>query len=78
MTDPQRQALESRERVLAAVRGYGLQKQLAQDAGMTDSMLSKYLDEQVPRLCGLLDLLGLEIVSRGHVGDLRRVLREVL
>lgn len=68
----------SRSRVLSAVRGYGLQKQLAADVGMSDSMLSKYLDEQVPRLCLLLDALGLEIVVKGHVSDLRRVLREVL
>jgi len=68
----------SLNRVRAAARSYGLQKQLAAAAGMSDSMLSKYLDEQLPRLCVLLDLLGLEITDRGHVDNLRRVLKEVL
>jgi hypothetical protein len=71
-------ASASLNRVRAAVRAYGLQKQLALDAGMSDSLLSKYLDEQLPRLCLLLDVLGLEITARGHVDDLRRVLKEVL
>jgi len=71
-------ASASLNRVRAAARAYGLQKQLALDAGMSDSLLSKYLDEQLPRLCLLLDVLGLEITARGHVDDLRRVLKEVL
>jgi transcriptional regulator with XRE-family HTH domain len=68
----------SLQRIRAAARTYDRQKQLAQELGTTDSTLSKYLNEQLPKLCALLDLLGLEVVPQGHLADLKRVLKETL
>ena len=68
----------SAERVRAAVKAYGLQKQLAIEIGMSDGNLTKYLDGQLTTFCRLLDVLGLEVVAKGHVNDLRKVLKEVL
>ena len=48
------------------------------DLGMTESTLSKLLEIQVPHLCALLDRLGLEVVEKGHVANLRAVLKSVL
>jgi DNA-binding phage protein len=68
----------SMARLSEAVRAYGLQKQLAQDTGMSDADLSRLLHDQAPRLIRVLSVLGLELVQAGHVTDLRRVLKEVL
>lgn len=65
-------------RIRVAARTFERQKQLAAEVGMTDSTLSKYLHEQLPRFCVLLDTLGLEVVPKDHLNDLKRVLKEVL
>lgn len=66
------------DRIRAGVKAYGLQKQLASDLGMSDPDMTKFLDGQLPRFARLLEVLELEVVDRGHVTDLRRVLKEVL
>jgi hypothetical protein len=68
----------SASRIRAAVRSYGLQKQLAAEIGTSDANLSKFLDGQLPVFLRLLDLLDLEVVDRGEVDDLRRVLKRCL
>lgn len=68
----------SMNRLAEAVRAYGLQKQLAQDVGLSDADLSRVLHEQAPKLIRVLSVLGLEIVDASHVHHLRRVLKEVL
>lgn len=68
----------SGERVLAAVRAYGSQKRLALDLEMSDVELSRLVNDQLPKLCGLLGKLGLEVVPQDHVRDLRAVLKAVL
>lgn len=68
----------SMDRIRASVRAYGQQKALAMDLGMTESTLSKLLEIQVPHLVQLLDRLGLEVVEKGHVANLRAVLKSVL
>ena len=64
--------------VLAAVRTYGSQKRLALDLELSDVELSRLVNDQLPKLCALLDQLGLEITPRDHVRDLRAVLKAVL
>ena len=66
------------DRIRASVRAYGQQKALAMDLGMTESTLSKLLEIQVPHLCALLDRLGLEVVEKGEIDDLLRVLKRRL
>lgn len=68
----------STDRVLLSVKAHGLQKQLASELGMSDGDLSKLLNDQLPKIGRLLDVLGLEIVRKGHVAELRSVLKEVL
>lgn len=68
----------STERIAAAVRAHGSQKALAVDLGMSDTEVSRLINDQVPKLATLLALLGLEVVEAGHVADLRRVLKEIL
>lgn len=68
----------SLNRLTEAVRAYGLQKALASDLGMSDADLSRLLHDQAPKLIRVMAQLGLEVVDSGHVGDLRRVLKEVL
>lgn len=65
-------------RVNTAVHTYGRHKALAADLDMTDVELSRLLNDQLPRVCTLLELLGLEVVQAGHVADLRKVLKECL
>ena len=64
--------------VLAAVRTYGSQKRPALDLELSDVELSRLVNDQLPKLCALLDQLGLEITPRDHVRDLRAVLKAVL
>jgi ribosome-binding protein aMBF1 (putative translation factor) len=66
------------DRVRAAVRSYGLQKQLASKLGMSDSNLSKFLDGQLPVFLRLLEVLDLEVVERGEISELKRVLKRYL
>jgi transcriptional regulator with XRE-family HTH domain len=67
------------DRIRTAVKAHGgLQKQLAAELGMADPELSKFMEGQLPKFARLLDTLGLEVVEKGHVSDLRRVLKEVL
>lgn len=68
----------STARLQAAVRTAGLQKTIASDLGMSDTQVSRLLNEEAPRVIRLLSHLGLEVVEAGHVEDLRRVLKEVL
>lgn len=68
----------SEERIKTAIKAHGQQKTLAIELQMSDSNLSKFIDEQLPLFCRLLDVVGLEVVQKGHVADLRRVLKEVL
>lgn len=64
--------------IRSAVKSHGLQKQLAYELGISDANLSKFLEGQVPMLGRLLEVLGLEVVEKGEVADLRRVLKRVL
>lgn len=68
----------SEERIRASVRAFGLQKQLAYRLGMSDSGLSKLLDGQLPVFLRLLEVLDLEVVDRGEVTELKRVLKRCL
>lgn len=68
----------SETRVKAAVAGYVRQKQLALEAGMSETELSRLLSDHLPKLAKVLGILGLEIVDAGHVDDLKRVLKTVL
>jgi len=79
MTPPEKELQSvSTDRVLSAVRAYGSQKRLALDLGLTDVELSRLVNDQLPKLCGLLTQLKLEVVDADHVADLRRVLKVVL
>lgn len=60
------------------MRTVGLQKTLAADLGMSDTQVSRLLNDEAPRVIHLLAHLGLEVVDAGHVSDLRRVLKVVL
>ena len=66
------------ERVRLSIKSHGAQKTLALELGTSDANLSKFLEGQLPTFGRLLDLLGLEVVEKGHINDLRRVLKEVL
>ena len=68
----------SDDRIRAAVRAFGLQKQLASRLGMSDSALSKLLDGQLPVFLRLLEVLNLEVVEHGEVAELKRVLKRCL
>ena len=66
------------DKVLAAVRAYGLQKTLASDLGMPDAELSKFLDAQLPKFIRLLLILDLTIADKAEVDELRSVLKRYL
>ncbi len=68
----------SATRVRAALAAYGQHKRLALDAELSDTELSRLLNDHLPKFTRLLELLGLEVVEAGHVDDLRRVLKQVL
>jgi uncharacterized protein YidB (DUF937 family) len=65
-------------RISEAARAHGMQKALAQDVGMTDAELSRLLNDQLPKVVRVLNVLGLEVVDANHVSHLRAVLKEVL
>ena len=66
------------DKIRAAVRAFGAQKVLAIETGLEEAALSKLLSEQLPKFNRLLEVLDLEVVERGHVANLRAVLKEVL
>lgn len=68
----------STSRLQAAVWVAGAQKAIAKDLDMSDTQISRLINDEAPRVIKLLAHLGLEIVEAGHVDDLRRVLKEVL
>jgi hypothetical protein len=65
-------------RLQDAARQYGLQKQLAADLCMSDTEISRLLNEQAPKVISLMAKLGLEVVSTEYVSSLRKVLKETL
>lgn len=66
------------DKVRNAVKAYGLQKQIAAELGTSDANLSKFLDGQLPLFGRLLEVLGLEVVERGEVDELKSVLKRYL
>ena len=64
--------------IKASIKAHGLQKQLASDLGMSEANLSKFIDGQLPAFARLLSVLHLEVVERGEVDDLKRVLKRYL
>ena len=68
----------SESRVRSALRGYGQQKRLAINIGVSESSLSKFIDGQLPVFLRLIDELGLEVVDRGEIRDLKNVLKRYL
>lgn len=66
------------DKVRNAVKAYGLQKQIAAELGTSDANLSKFLDSQLPLFGRLLEVLGLEVVERGEVDELKSVLKRYL
>ena len=66
------------EKVRNAVKAYGLQKQIASELGTSDANLSKFLEGQLPVFGRLLEVLGLEIVEKGEVTELKSVLKRYL
>ena len=66
------------EKVRNAVKAYGLQKQIASELGTSDANLSKFLEGQLPTFGRLLEVLGLEVVEKGEVSELKRVLKRYL
>ena len=66
------------DKIRAAVRSHGLQKQLAIKLGMSDSNMTKFLDGQIPVFDRLLEALDLEVVQRGEIDDLKRTLKRYL
>lgn len=64
--------------IKAAIKAHGLQKQLAADLGMSEANLSKFIDGQLPAFSRLLSVLHLEVVEKGEVDDLKRVLKRCL
>jgi hypothetical protein len=70
--------ISTSERIKNAMRSYGLQKQIASELGTSDANLSKFIEGQLPVFARLLDLLDLEVVERGEVQDLKKVLKRCL
>lgn len=68
----------SEDRIHAACKAYGLQKQLAHQLGVSDTELSRMLNEQVPKLCVLIEALGMELVDSEYLASIRKVLKETL
>lgn len=68
----------SANRLQEAVRKYGLQKQLASDLMLSDTEVSRLINDHAPKLIALMTLLGLEVVSSDYVDSLKKILRESL
>lgn len=64
--------------IKSAIKSHGLQKQLALELGMSESNLTKFIDGQLPNFVRLLAILHLEVVEKGEVDDLKRVLKRCL
>lgn len=64
--------------LLTAYESAGKKAAIAQQLGESESQLSKLVHTHGPKLCRLLDLLGLELHEAGYVAAVEKVLREKL
>lgn len=65
-------------KLLAAYEQAGKKAVIANAMGESDSQLSKLIHTHGPKLCRLLELLGLELTESGYQKALETVLREKL
>lgn len=68
----------SNNKILEGVRTYGQQKSLAIELNMSDTELSRLINDQAPKFVRLLTVLNLQVVDADLVDNLRKVLKEVL
>lgn len=65
-------------KLIEAYESAGKKGAIAIQLGESESQLSKLVHTHGPKLCRLLDLLGLELTSAGYLSAVETVLREKL
>lgn len=65
-------------KLVAAYEAAGKKTVIAAELGERDSQLSKLVHMHGPKLCRLLDLLGLELHDAGYVKAIEKALKEKL